>query len=540
MPRAPASRPAASSSALPELSAAQCYPALLARDARFDGQWFVAVRTTGIYCRPVCRVKTPRQENCRFFTDAAQAEAAGFRPCLRCRPETAPGQDLRWSVTDASRTLARQAAALIAADPRQPVATLAARLGISSRHLQRIFEAEHGVAPLAYLHTRRLLLAKQLLMDSPLPMAAVAEAAGFGSVRRFNALFLQHYRLQPSSLRKNGGPPAAFTACGEPALRLAYRPPYAVEALMAFLEARAVPGVEHVDRAAQAVTRSLRVLHQGQWVSGRLIVRFDPERSLVLLSPCSTLWSAAGSLIPLVRRWLDLDAAPEAIHQHLDGLPSLEAGLRLPGCLDRFELAVRAVLGQQVTVAAARTLALRLVERFGEALPPGHETSEVRWLFPRPELIAAQPVERIAELGIIPSRAGALIALARQWSALGYAQQQGSLAEAQAELEALPGIGPWTAQYMLMRGWSAPDLFPPGDVVLRQQLTPDGETPPTPAVLARQALAFSPFRSYAVLQLWHRASLAALAARPPKKHASTRRAPADPTSPRPSPALRKT
>lgn len=514
MPRASTPRPEPSSSALPELDAAQCYPALLARDARFDGQWFVAVRTTRIYCRPVCRVKTPRQENCRFFSDAAQAEAAGFRPCLRCRPETAPGKDLRWSVTDASRTLARQAAALMAADPRQQVAPLAARLGISSRHLQRIFEAEHGVAPLAYLHTRRLLLAKQLLMDSPLPMAEVAEAAGFGSVRRFNALFQQHYRLQPSSLRKEGGPPAALTACGEPALRLAYRPPYAVDALMAFLEARAVPGVELVDRPRQTVTRSLRLLHQGQWVSGRLIVRFDPERSLVLLSPCSSLWSAAGSLIPLVRRWLDLDAAPEAIQQQLIGLPAQEAGLRLPGCLDRFELAVRAVLGQQVTVAAARTLALRLVERFGETLPPGHETPEVRWLFPKPDVIAAQPVERIAELGIIRARAGALIALARQWPELGYAQQQGSLAQAQAELEALPGIGPWTAQYMLMRGWSAPDLFPPGDVVLRQQLTPEGATPPSPAVLARQALAFSPFRSYAVLQLWHRAAQSAATPKP--------------------------
>ena len=239
---------------------------------------------------------------------------------------------------------------------------------------------------------------------------------------------------------------------------------------------------------------------------GRLVVRFQPERSTVLLSPRSTLWGAAGSLIPLVRRWLDLDAAPEAIHQQLTGLPALEPGLRLPGCLDRFELAVRAVLGQQVTVAAARTLASRFVERFGELLPEGHRTPEVQRLFPRPEAIAELPVEAIAELGIIRTRAQALITLARQWPTLAYASQQGTQEQALAELQALPGIGPWTAQYMLMRGWSAPDLFPPGDVVLKQQLTEPGQPAPTPKALAQRAQAFSPYRSYAVLQLWHHAA----------------------------------
>ncbi len=488
------------------LSAEHCYPALLARDARFDGLWFVGVSSTGVYCRPVCRVKTPRRENCRFFANAAQAEAAGYRPCLRCRPETAPGADWRWSVTDASRTLARQAAELIAADPRQNVSALAGRMGLSSRHLQRIFEAEHGVSPLAYLHTRRLLLAKQLLMDSPMGMAELAEAAGFGSLRRFNALFVQHYRMQPSRLRKAGELPAAVTACGEPALRLGYRPPLAVDALLAFLQARAVPGVEHVDRGQRLISRSLRLPHQGHEVCGRLVVRFQPERNIVLLSPCSSLWSAAGSLIPLVRRWLDLDAAPEAIQQQLAGLPAVEPGLRLPGCLDRYELAARAVLGQQVTVAAARTLAARLVDRFGEPLPLAHQTTEVRQLFPRPERMAGLTVEQIAELGIIRTRAQALIALAQRWPELAFARRQGSQDDAAAELQDLPGIGLWTAQYMLMRGWSAPDLFPPGDVVLKQQLSEPGMPAPTPRVLAQRAQAYSPYRSYAVLQLWHRAA----------------------------------
>jgi len=472
------------------------YAALQARDARFDGRLFVGVTSTGIYCRPVCRVRLPRRENCRFFPTAAQAEAERFRPCMKCRPELAP-RPLPWTTTDASRTLAAQAAAWLDAcdDAEASVEQLAAHLGITSRHLRRIFQAEHGVSPLQYLQTSRLLLAKALLTDSTLPVQEVAYAAGFASLRRFNAAFVEHYRLQPTALRREGGAGPASR------LRLAYRQPYDVAGVLAFLAPRAVAGVEAVDDAG--VTRTLALTHAGRRHAGWLRVTFDKAGEVgVELSPA--LWPAAGSLLPLLRRWLDLDADPQAIAAALG--EGAVPGQRLPGCVDRFELAVRAVLGQQVTVAAARTLAGRFVERFGEALaeaPAGCDR-----LFPAPERIAAATRDDIASLGIIGRRADSLIALAQAWPTLAFARREGTPEAAAEALTAIPGIGPWTAGYMLMRGWSWPDSFPPGDVVLRKalsaQLDPQGPPLPPKAYLAA-AERWRPFRSYAVLHLWRHA-----------------------------------
>lgn len=496
----------------PALSVEQCYPALLARDARFDGRWFVGVTSTGVYCRPICRVRTPKAENCRFFGTAAMAEAARFRPCLKCRPELAPRAGrLAWSVMDASRTLALQAAAWLdqAEESAASMEQLASHLGITSRHLRRIFLAEHGVTPLQYLQTRRLLLAKQLLSETSMPIAEVAHHAGFGSLRRFNAAFAEQYRLQPSTLRR--GQRLNLSACGEPRLALNYRPPFAVDALLQFLAARAIPGIEEVDFTERRISRSLRVRHQGQWLAGRVELQFDAQLPRVWLLPCSAVWPAVASLMPSLRRWLDLDAEPAAIDACLGELADAslggEAGMRLPGCVDRYELAVRAVLGQQVTVAAARTLASRFVERFGEPLPEGQATATVHRLFPSPARIAVVAVNEIAELGIIRRRAEALIALARAWPSSRFAAGLGTPAEALAELQALPGLGPWTAQYMLMRGWSWPDMFPEADVVLHKQLSPP-EAPLKPREVQQAAEAFAPYRSYAVLQLWRRAALA--------------------------------
>jgi len=500
-----------------ELDPAQCYPALLARDARFDGHWFVGVTSTGIYCRPVCRVRTPKRENCRFYASAAQAEAAHFRPCMKCRPELAPrhaqSTALAWSVMDASRTLARQAARWLddCGDEQASMEELAKHLGITSRHLRRIFVAEHGVAPLQYLQTRRLLLAKHLLSDTRLPITDVAHAAGFASLRRFNAAFIEHYRLQPGALRKQSstGQAQADMASGSPTLgllRLAYRPPYAVEALLDFLAPRAVAGVERVDLQAARIERTLSLMHRGQRHSGWLSLGFDRSRHQACVSLSPTLWPAVASLLPLLRRWLDLDAEPARIDAALGALAAGdEPGLRLPGCLDRFELAVRAVLGQQITVAAARTLASRLVQRLGETLPGA--PAGVNLLFPTPERLARAEPGEIAELGIIRRRADSLIALAQAWPRLAYAQQRGTVSDALAELQGLPGIGPWTAHYMLMRGWSWPDAFPPGDVVLRKALSPDATQLLTPTACAQAAQAFQPYRSYAVLRLWRTAAL---------------------------------
>ena len=508
-----------------------CYPALLARDARFDGQWFVGVTSTGVYCRPICRVRTPRRENCRFFPSATLAEAARFRPCLKCRPELAPAAR-PWSTMDAAEVLAREAARWLdeCAPEEASLPALAAHLGVSERHVRRVFTTVHGVAPLQYLQTRRLLLAKQLLTDTRLPIAEVALAAGFASLRRFNAAFQEHYRLSPSALRKGGSTVgSALTTTTAPAstevaapvtaeLRLDLRPPLLGTALLSFLAARAVPGVEQVDVDALTLSRSVRLVRAGQddllgWVS----VRLSPdgaERAQVRLSLSASLWPAIAQLMPRLRRWLDLDADPQAIAAALgETLGPAAEGLRLPGSLDRFELAIRAVLGQQITVAAARTLATRLIARFGVPLPESLAApAGVTHVFPTPATLAAATVDDIASLGMPARRAQALIHLAGQWPTLAFAQGRGTVEDAIAELAALPGLGPWTAHYMLMRGWSWPDAYLPGDVVLKQCLEQRAGTPLRPRELIAAAEHFAPYRSYAVLQLWREASAASAAA----------------------------
>ena len=480
------------------------YLVLLARDARFDGRLFVGVTSTGIYCRPICRVRTPKRENCRFFHTPAQAEAAAFRPCLKCRPEIAPGPGLPWTVMDASSTLARQAAqaldAQAASGDTPRLVEVAERLGVSDRHLRRIFQAEHGVTPLQYLQTRRLLLAKQLLTDTRLPVTQVASASGYRSLRRFNAAFASSYRMSPSRLRSDArddaGPGDATIG-----ITLAYRAPFDTERLLKFLRQRAIPGVEQVD--GLRIRRTLRAgslagvpAHMAGWVEAE----FVPAKSRVTLNFAPELAPASASMAAAARRWLDLDAAPQAIDAALADLPG-EPGLRLPGSLDGFELAVRAVLGQQVTVAGARTLAIRFVQRFGA--PATTPWPDIDRSFPAPDALAATPVERIAELGIIRSRAGAIIALARAWPALAPSLAAHQPSEPLIEkLCALPGIGPWTAHYIAMRALSWPDAFLPHDVAAlkaMQQLF--GTT--TQREADQIANAWRPWRSYAVLRLWN-------------------------------------
>lgn len=493
-----------------ELSPERCYAALVARDASLDGRIFVGVTSTGVYCRPICRVRVPRRENCRFFFNAAQAEAAAFRPCLKCRPELAPGAALRWSVMDASRTLAQQAAAWLDRQQGAPasIEQLAAHLGITSRHLRRIFAAEHGVTPLQYLQTRRLLMAKQLLTDTALPIIEVALQSGFASLRRFNAAFVAHYRMPPSALRREGKRVAGSSTASQvdkaASLLLAYRPPYHADAMLEFLQRRAIPGIEQVDPAARRICRTLRITQGGRTYQGWLDVQFDLERPLLRLCPSAGLMPVAATLLPLVRRWLDLDADPAVIDAAMQTLPAHachQPGVRLPGCIDRFELAVRAVLGQQVTVAAARTLASRFVQRFGAALADS-DTAGLGRLFPQPEAIAVASRDEIASLGIIARRADALRLLAQSWHRLQISQPSTYLESALEELVALPGFGPWTANYILMRvaGWH--DIFLPGDVVLRKHLADPGEPLPSPKRMLGLSNAWRPYRSYAVMRLW--------------------------------------
>jgi AraC family transcriptional regulator of adaptative response / DNA-3-methyladenine glycosylase II len=502
------------------------YRALKARDARFDGSFFTGVTSTGIYCRPVCRVKTPRRENCRFFTHAAQAEHAGFRPCLRCRPELAP-QRLVWSTQDGSGILAQQAAhwldepeawgdmaptlatSCASLPPPQahfalgrpggktgPVARLAARLGVSDRHVRRIFEAQFGVSPLQYLQTRRLLNAKQLLTDTSLPVTQIALMSGYASVRRFNAAFSEHYGLNPTRLRQAG---AAQADAGS-TVKLGYRPPYDVAALLSFFHTRELKGLEAVDPEQMLFGRTLRIEVSGQSHVGWLQAQFDPARNQLALRVSDSLHSVLPLVIRRVRATFDLDADPQAIAQTLgDSFPGTE-GLRVPGALDGFELAVRAVLGQQITVAAARTLAQRLVDQFGERL--GTPWPGLNRLFPTPANLAGASPQALGDLGIVRQRQTAILALARAIADKRLLLQGGGNMHATiAALKDLPGIGDWTAQYIAMRALRWPDAFPAGDVALQKALgVREAKDPAREAEATSQA--WRPWRSYAVIRAW--------------------------------------
>jgi AraC family transcriptional regulator of adaptative response / DNA-3-methyladenine glycosylase II len=482
------------------LDADAAYLALKARDVRFDGRLFVGVTSTGIYCRPICRVRLPRRENCRFFETAAQAEAEAFRPCLKCRPEIAPGPGLAWSVMDASRTLARQAAgwldAQAGAGPMLRLSAIAARLGVSDRHLRRIFQAEHGVTPVQYLQTRRLLTAKQLLTDTHLPVSQVAMASGFGSLRRFNAAFVQSYRMSPSRLRGQAGR-GRPTTDDAATVTLAYRAPYDTEGLLRFLAQRAIPGIERVD--GLRIRRTLRAGVAGT-PGGWVEAEFVPEHSQLRLRFASALGPATASLIAATRRWLDLDAMPAAIDDALRPLPG-PPGLRLPGSLDAFELAVRAVLGQQITVAGARTLARRLVERYGS--PISSPWPDIDRAFPSPQRLSAAPADDIASLGIVRARAEAIRALAGAWPGIEPHLLPHRPPDALiAALCELPGIGAWTAHYIAMRALNWPDAFLPRDVALHKAMRLRyGCGSPREAEAIAQA--WRPWRAYAVLRLWN-------------------------------------
>lgn len=483
------------------------YRALSTRDARFDGRFFTGVTSTGIYCRPICRVRTPQRANCRFFGHAAQAEQAGFRPCLRCRPELAP-RDRHWSTEDAGDILVRQATAWLASpagwgsEASQPsaVAQLASRLGVSDRHLRRLFEERLGVSPLQYLLTQRLLNAKQLISDTALPMTEVALASGFSSVRRFNAAFSGRYGLNPTQMRRGNradSPPA-----GSGAIRLGWRPPYRADALLDFFATRALPGVEAVDAVALTLHRTLRVTARGQDHCGWLEARFEPDADRLILRVSDGLVAVLPGVIARVRAAFDLDALPQAIDNVLHhDFPHCD-GMRVPGAFDGFELAVRAVLGQQITVRAARTLTTRLVERFGEPLPSG--ITGLERLFPTPAALAQADPALLGEIGIVRQRQTALKVLAQ--AVLDGALTLDDRADTEAEINTLlglPGIGPWTAQYIAMRALRWPDAWPVGDVAIHHALglgaLGAGVAKREAELIARR---WQPWRSYAVIRAW--------------------------------------
>jgi AraC family transcriptional regulator of adaptative response / DNA-3-methyladenine glycosylase II len=491
-----------------------CYLALRARDARFDGCFFTGVRSTGIYCRPVCRVRTPKRENCRFFQLAAQAEQAGFRPCLRCRPELAPRQFLpgathasAWSMQDASSILAVQAAALMDAPSTSAarsltVQSLANKLGISDRHLRRIFESQFGVSPLQYLQTRRLLTAKQLLTDTPLAVKRVADMSGFASVRGFNAAFAKHYGLNPTQLRRAGVTDGAAAKRAGIQVRLAYRPPYDVAAMLQFFSQRQISGVDVITPERSSLAKTMALPHGGKRITGWILARFNEAQCRVDLQISEGLSDVLPEAITRVRALLDLDADPQAINRLLHADFPEGDGLRVPGALDGFELAVRAVLGQQITVAAARTLAERLVLRFGE--PIATPLTGLDRLFPTAQVLAGATGDELGSLGIVKTRQAAIQALASSVANGQLCLDAGGDIQATLQhLLTLPGIGDWTAQYIAMRALRWPDAFPAGDVALHKALGVIGQPRPAQAALAASQ-AWQPWRAYAVVRAWVR------------------------------------
>lgn len=485
-----------------------CEQARLSRDARLDGLFFTAVQTTGIYCRPVCPAPPPLPGNVTYYPTAAAAEAAGFRPCLRCRPELAPG-DGRQHRGD---SLVARALALIedGALDRASVSALAARLHVGERQLRRLFVARLGAAPLGVAATRRLLFAKQLLTDTALPITQVALASGFNSVRRFNAAFQAAYRLPPRQLRHD----APMPSDGLLVLRLGYRPPYDLPALLDFLRARALPGIEQVDH--NTYCRTIGTAQAPGWL--RIDAWPGPHTALRLtLAGCT-----AGQLhdtVRRVRRMFDLDAHPDAIAAHLGRdarlapLLARHPGQRLPSGWDGFEIAVRAVIGQQVSVAAARTLATRLTTRLGTPLPTPLTQPGLSHLFPTPQALLDGDLDG---LGLTGRRIATLRAIAQALldGRVDFDPAR-TLDEAVTRWTALPGIGPWTAQYIALRALGHPDAFPAEDLVLQKTLPNSPASAQaeharlTAAQLLVQAEHWRPWRGYAVFHLWREASTSA-------------------------------
>jgi AraC family transcriptional regulator, regulatory protein of adaptative response / DNA-3-methyladenine glycosylase II len=464
-----------------------CYRALLARDQRFDGRFFVAVSSTRIYCRPVCTVRPPRRGNCAFYPSAAAAEAAGYRPCLRCRPELAPGS----ASVDAVHRIAHTAARLIAEGAGEgSTGALAARLGISDRHLRRAFRREFGVSPRAYALTQRLLVAKHLLTDTALPVTDIAFLSGFGSVRRFNAAFRERYRLNPMQIRQAQGTRVPDSV----QLELGFRAPYDWPALLGFLAGRSIAGVETVD--ADCYRRTACIESAGTVHTGWLEVAPVRSRAVLRVTLSDSLARVLPVVLGRVKDQFDLAGDPAEVCATLGALSAASPGLRVPGAFDGFEMAVRAVVGQQVSVAAARTIAGRIAARFGSVLETPFAGLDAR--FPTPAELAARSVDAIAACGLPGARAASIRALAR-------AMADGRIAltptadidQTLEALRALPGIGEWTAQYIAMRALRWPDAFPHSDLGILRAL---GETRPQRALLAAEQ--WRPWRAYAVMHLW--------------------------------------
>lgn len=508
----------------PEERKRAIYSAFSSKDARFDGRIFVGVSSTRIYCRPVCGAKMPKYGNCTFFHTAAEAEAAGYRPCMTCRPESAPGM----SNVDARSSLARRAALMLrdGCSNVDSIEKTASRLGYTGRHLRRVFVETYGVTPLQYVQTCRLLLAKEILTDTEMPVARAALAAGFKSVRRFNQVFKEQYRLTPTELRKShrsgkrsgdkGGSktdacldrPDTMVATDETppsfTLRLGYRPPFRFEALLEFFRARAIPGIEAVSDKSYARAVELKN-EDGSEASGWFCIKDNPAKNQIILELSDSLAPHIPQVIGRVRRMFDIDCDPVLIARQISAIEEISPaseieGIRLPGSFDAFEMACRAILGQQISVQAANRLAARIVESYGKKVDADCPFEGLSHVWPTPERICSLNAieDKLGVLGVIKTRSRTIAEIARlilegeldlSWSA--------SPEEQIERLLSIKGIGPWTANYIAMRTMGYTDAFLETDAGVAHALP---NLTPKERVCAVEEC--RPWRSYAVIALW--------------------------------------
>ena len=474
--------------------------ARLSRDARFDGLFFIGVRTTGIYCRPICPANPPKSENVSFFPTAAAASEAGYRPCLRCRPESAPGTPA-WQGTS---TTVRRGLRLIAGGALDDgnIEDLADRLGVTSRHLRRLFTKHVGASPLAVAHTQRLHFAKKLIDETDLPLGDIAIAAGYGSVRRFNDAFKQTYGRPPRELRRKGRVERPLVESSSLSVRLTYRKPFSWRSALDFMRGRAIPGVETV--IGDTWVRSV-------CLDGKPgLVEVSPEKDSLRLTVHGVATAGLFTVVQQVRELFDLDAPVGDIRRTLSTDPMLKSllrkapGIRVPGAWDGFELTIRAILGQQVSVKAATTLAGRIAQRYGDKLPPelaARFEEGPTHLFRTPKKLARA---RFNKIGLVTARIETIrrIASAAASGGLRFDASQDPDAFC-GTLTAIRGIGDWTAQYVAMRGLKNPDAFPSSDLGLLRAFDEEGRARIKPAELLERAESWRPWRAYAALLLWH-------------------------------------
>lgn len=475
-----------------ELDSDVCYRAIQTRDRRFDGLFFTGVRSTGIFCRPVCPATVPKRENCTFYRSAAAALQAGYRPCLRCRPEIAPQL---WSVTDGA-DIVPCALRLIGAGAldETSLVELAAQLGVSDRHLRHRFTDALGTSPSQVAKTRRLLFAKQLITDTTLTMTEIAISAGFKSIRSFNRTLQETYGCTPTHLRRHqqtAAPTAPIT------LKLSFSPPYNWDAIAAFRIRRATLGLAVATPSRYCRTIELEG-YQG-WIS----VEPMPEKNYLLARIAFPKVGLLAKIVARLQHMFDLNANGAAIEQQLQQDPlfkhRFQNGLRIPGAWDAFELAVRAIVGQQVSVATANTLFERIVTRYGKPFAVPQAPAELKYVFPQPSVLSGAD---LTEVGVIRSRAVAISRLAQTVvQNPDFFNQLTTLDSSVKTLCQLRGIGPWTAHYIAMRALQAPDAFPPGDIGLLRGIAALGE-PLTKSQLQERSTRWQPWRTYAAMQLW--------------------------------------